>query len=253
MAEINKEQTSVPSPEVAQDISRRDRFRENIRSRNGDLNLDDDDAYYDYLDSQMNERDSYENALTNLRESIGDNPELAEMLVEASSQKNYAPITYLLRKVSKGEIDLDALREDPEYVDKFTEAQAESLKKRETQRKIEEEGQKNFESSIAMMKSIQKERGLTDEQVNEAMSKVYQIFDDLLVNKISSETFNAILDAMNYSDAVAEAHDAGKAEGLNTKVREQLRKPSAENRVGGSQPPVKDAPLPEKESSMFGL
>lgn len=234
---------AAAEPAAPAEPSRRDRFRQGISQRNADLNMDDEDAYYDYLDGQLSERDGYESKVNNLRDAMQGSPDFAEMLDDASQTEKYHPLMFLAKKLQSGEVTLDELQSG-DFGEQIAKAQEDGAKVREQQKQIEDERAKNFDASLELVRKVQQEKGLSDEQVTEALGKMYQIMDDLIVNKVSEETFNAIVNSMNYDQAVADAKDEGRAEGMNTKVRDKLRSmPKPNERTGGAQ--AQAAPKPQ--------
>lgn len=243
-------QTAAPEePSAPSEPSRRDRFRQGISNRKADLDMDDENAYYDYLDSQLSERDGYESKVNNLRDAMQGSPDFAEMLDDASQTEKYHPLMFLAKKLQSGEVTLEELQSG-DFGDQIAKAQEDGAKVREQQKQIEAERAKNFDASLELVRKVQQEKGLSDDQVTEALGKMYQIMDDLIVNKVSEETFNAIVNSMNFEQAVSDARDEGRAEGMNTKVRDQLRRmPKSNERTGGAQ--AQAAPKPQAKKKAY--
>lgn len=255
------ETAEAPAEAAPSTPSAKDNFRNRFSQKYSDVNMDDEEAYYGKANQMMDEYDDQQTKLDNVRNAVGSSEDFQDLLAELAEwntehpDQPYSIMHYLAKKVQQGELDLDELSNNPDYADKIAEAQAKKTKDADEQKALEEEGSKNFEESIAMMQRVRDERGLTDEQVNSAMEKVYAIYDDLSKNLITEENFCAILDAQNYDTAVADARDEGKAEGLNTKVTDKLRKmPKTSERAGGSQSPMAEQkPEAGSGANMFGL
>ena len=239
--------------------------RDNFRNRFGGQfaegeDMDDEDTYYGKANQYMDEYEGMQNNLNNVRNAVGNSEDFQEMLAELSEwneehpDQPYSIMHFIAKKVRQGELDLDELQNNPDYADQIAEAQAQRTKDADEKKALEEEGAKNFDESIAMMKRVADERGLTPEQVNSAMEKLYGIFDNLGVNKITEEDFNAILDAQNYGDDVAQAREEGKAEGVNTKVTDRLRHMPSSGERGGRQTARTSEVKPEQsQQNMFGI
>lgn len=257
------EPADAPQPAEAapQAPSARDNFRNRFSQKYSDVDMDDEDAYYGKANELMDEYDSQQQKLDAVRNAVGSSEDFQDMLAELSEWNSehpdqpYSIMHYIAKKVSQGELDLDELSNNPEYANQIAEAEAKKTKDADEKKAIEEEGAKNFEESIAMMQRVRDERGLSTEQVNAAMEKVYAIYDDLRKNLLTEDNFKAILDAQNYESDVEAAREEGKAEGVNTKVTDKLRKmPKTSERAGGSQAAMAEQkPVAENKPNMFGL
>lgn len=241
--------------------SKRDTFRKGFYEANADLDPEDEDAYYDRASQYMDEHKQYADALGNVRNAIGSSEDFQDLLTSLAEHNQEHPDEpwsldhFIIDKVRRGEIDLEELAQNEEYANAVTQNKEQKTKDEAEKKLLEEEGEQNYQDSIAMMMRVRDERGLSNDQVNKAMDLAYQIHDELRINKLSEDTFNKILDSLSYSDDVETARQEGEAKGVNRKVRENFRKmPATAERTGGSQSAI---PEPEKEtknqSSMFGL
>jgi len=253
--------TALQQPDNSESVpSAKDNFRNRFSQKYSDVNMDDEEAYYGKANEMMDQYEGYETNLNNVRQAVGSSEDFQEMLAELSEwntehpDQPYSIMHFIAKKVRQGELDLDELKNNPDYADQIAEAQAKKTKDADEKKALEEEGTKNFEESIAMMQRVRDERGLTNDQVNSAMERLYGIYDDLGVNKISEESFNAILDAMNYDTAVADARQEGETAGVNKRVTDRLRKmPKTAERTGGVQSPLAENKPETNQQNMFGL
>ena len=92
--------------------SNRDRFRERYAKRYPDVNMDDEEAYYDRANSLMDEYEGYENNSRQMREQLAKSPAFAEMMVAARGQEDFDPVVWMVQ--NRG-LDLQALQDDPDY------------------------------------------------------------------------------------------------------------------------------------------
>lgn len=229
--------------------SRRDAFRERVSKRYPDLNMDDEDAYYEQMGKTMDEYEGYENNSRRLREAMERSPEMAKMLVAAQGQDNFDPIAYLFENANA---DILALAEDPEGAKKFGELRSQQLSRQAEGEEIKKSVEDNMPSSIEAVTSKAQELGLSDEQTQEIVGQMFQVMDDLVHGKIDPEIFAMMAKGKDYDNAVEQARDEGKAEGLNTKVTDKLR--TLENKqehVSGVQTPMKTAAPKKKVHNMF--
>ena len=218
--------------------SKREAFRRRMAEREPNLNLDDEDAYYDYMDNMVTEYDDYRTSSEAMRKNMEHSPALAEMFMAAQNQKEFDPILWMIRH--KG-LDLDALRDDPEYAEKVTEAHNEWLAKRAKADEINEQAAANMPKSIDAIQAKAAEMGLTDEQANEIVLEIYQMGNDLTLGIIPVNIFEMLAKGKTRDADVEMAREEGIAEGLNTKVDDKLRKLNKTNeQVRGRQMPVRE-------------
>ena len=221
-----------------QQKSKRDAFRDRFSLRNPDLDMNNEDAYYDAAGKMMDEYEGYEKDAGRIRDSIGRSPAMAEMMIAARDTDGFDPLIWM---IEQGGLDLDALRDDPEYSKKLGEAREKHLAIMAKQADIDNQVAENMPKTVEMVKRKQQELGLTDEQANEIVAGIYKQMDDLIVGIISPEMFEAQVKAMNYDQAVNDAHDEGVAQGLQTRVTDKLRTfDNNKERIGGRQAPMKE-------------
>jgi hypothetical protein len=131
-------------------------------------------------------------------------------------------------------------------------AQSDWLEKKTKSEELDAQAKANFPASMEAIKAKAEALGLTDEQAQEVIDDMYTIFDDMLVGKVSTDLFEMLAKGKNYDTAVAEAREEGVAEGLDTKVKETLRKmPKQSERNGGRQTAIKERTPMKNEDNMF--
>ena len=224
-------------------------FRRRMAEREPKLNLDDEDAYYGYMDNMVTEYDEYRTSSDAMRKNMDHSPAMAEMFMAARSEENFDPVLWMIR--NKG-LDLDALRDDPEYAEKITEAHNEWLAKRAKADEINEQAAVNMPKSIEAIQAKAAEMGLTDEQADEIVGEIYQMGNDLTLGIIPVNIFEMLAKGKTRDADVEMAREEGVAEGLNTKVTDKLRTmPKTNEQVRGRQMPVREAKPKEEEKHMF--
>lgn len=223
--------------------TKREAFRRRMAEREPDLNLDDEDAYYGYMDDMVTEYDEYRTSSDAMRKNMDHSPALAEMFMAAREEESFDPVLWMVR--NKG-LDLDALRDDPDYAEKVTEAHNEWLAKRAKSDEINEQAAANIPKSIEAIKVKASEMGLSDEQTEEIMDEIYQMGDNLVLGIIPVNIFEMLAKGKTRDADVETAREEGIAEGLNTKVTDKLRTmPKTTEQVRGRQMPVRE-PKPKK-------
>lgn len=219
--------------------TKREAFRERMAQRKPDLNLDDEDAYYDYMGNVMDEYDTYRESSEIMRRNLEQSPALTDLLTAARGNKDFDLVVWLVEYEG---LDLDALRDDPEYMVKLTEARnkqlAQRAKKEETDKQIEE----NIPKSIEALHAKKAELGLSDEQASSILAEIFQMGSDLELGIVPIRIFELMAKGMTRDADVEMAREEGVAEGLNTKVTDKLRKmPKTTEQIGGRQMPTKEA------------
>ena len=228
--------------------TKREAFLRRMAERVPNLNLDDEDAYYGYMDNMVTEYDEYRTSSDAMRKNMDHSPALAEMFMAAREEESFDPVLWMVR--NKG-LDLDALRDDPEYAEKVTEAHNEWLAKRAKADEINEQAAANMPKSIEAIQAKAAELGLTDEQADEIVGEIYQMGNDLTLGIIPVNIFEMLAKGKTYDKDIEEAREVGIAEGLETKVTDKLRKmPKTNEQVRGRQMPVREG-KPKKEVENF--
>lgn len=200
--------------------SNRDRFRERYAKRYPDVNMDDEEAYYDRANSLMDEYEGYENNSRQMREQLAKSPAFAEMMVAARGQEDFDPVVWMVQ--NRG-LDLQALQDDPDYAKKLADAHSEHLKWLSKQKDIYEKTQENAPKSYEVVLAKAQEMGLSKEQAQEVVDNMYQIMEDLSVGKIDPSIFEIMAKGLNYNADLEAARAEGEAEGLSRKVDDKLR------------------------------
>lgn len=229
--------------------SKRDAFRGRISQRYPDLNMEDEDAYYDRMNATMDEYEGYESNSKRLRESMERSPAMAEMMMAARDQEDFDPVVWMV--MNKG-LDLQALQDDPEYAEKLAQAHADYLANNSKGAEIEAAMQENMPKSVETVRAKAQEMGISDEQAEEIVGKMYQNMDDLVHGIISPEIFELFAKGQSYDGDVTAAREEGMAQGLNQKVDDKLRTlERSQEHIPGAQTPVKPALPKKKHNNMF--
>lgn len=248
--DVRKEATDARTAAENAAPSKRDLFRERMGKRYPDLNMDDEDAYYDQMGKAFDEYEGYENNSHKLVERMKASPAFRDMIIAAGQQDDFDPIIYLTEQ--RG-LDLGALSDDPEYANKLAEAHSKYLEKEAKNKEIDDAMAKNMPTSIDAIKAKASELGLSDEQTQEIVGKMYQSMDDMVHGILDPEYFALLAKGTTHDEDVNKAHDEGLATGLNKKVDDKLRTlESKQERVSGRQAPIKrPEPKQKRVRNMF--
>lgn len=230
-------------------MTKRDAFRKRISERAPELNMEDEDAYYGYMDDMVTEYDDYRKSSDAMRQRLEKSPALMEMLMAAEGKEDFNPVVWLVE--NKG-LDIAALNDDPEYAKVLDAAHKKWLDKVSESEEIERLATENMPKSIDTINAKAKEMGLSDEQSNEVVMAIYQMANDLIRGVIPVNVFEMLAKGLTRDADVEMAREEGIAEGLNTKVNDTLRRmPKTTEQVGGRQTPTREAKPKKEEKHMF--
>ena len=244
MAEENKEEKK----EEKKELSKRDAFRQRFAKSNPDLNMDDEDAYYTAAGLMMDDYEGLKTKSDRLRENIGRSPAFQEMVLASRDQDNFDPVLWM---VQSGQLDLDALKDDPDYAAKLAEARTKYLDGLASGKKLAEEQEANMPASIEAIQAKATEMALDEAKTEEIVGKIFGLADDIIRGKIPVDVFEMLAKGAGYDQAVEEARAEGKAEGLNQKVDDKLRHLNAPAGPTGRQTAVPEPPRDKKGKNPF--
>ncbi len=196
--------------------TKRDLLLERMREKYPDKNFDDDEV----LSGQISDDyDSYDKELGELRDR---EKQISDMFTRDGRSAQFLldwkegadPFVELVRRFGPEALqDPDKLAEaSKEYADKVTEAA-----------KYEEQYNANMDETLATLDGLQKDEGLTDEDIDKAMAFLVGIMKDGLLGKFTPESIHMALNAINHDNDVDNAMQEGEVKGKNTKISEKLR------------------------------
>lgn len=203
--------------------SKRDALRDRLRKKYPDKNFDDDEVLagqisddYDATDKELGE---YRERERQLGEMFDSDPRSAVVLQDLKNGKNI--VTSLVNKFG---MDFLEYMDDPEHQEELAQAQKEYLERVANEKKLEDDYQKNLESSLDAIDKAQEENGWDDDYVNNGFKKVFDIVNDAINGKISPDTIRLLNDGDSHDDDVAKAVEEGEVRGRNAKITNTLRK-----------------------------
>lgn len=241
-------ETTVEEPVAPAEPSKRDKFRTRVSQRYTDLNMDDEDAYYDQMGSMMDEYEGYEKNSQRLRDSMSKTPAFAEMLLAARDQDDFDPVAWMVQE--RG-LDLQEAMDDPEYAKKIAAAHEEYLAKQAKGKEIQDEMLANLPGTLDATRSALEEAGFGD-KYDEIIGNIFQLADDITMGKWDPQIAVQLAKGGNYDTDVTTAREEGRANGLNTKVDDKLRTLNRkQERVPGTQTPAKPKEPKKPSNNMF--
>ena len=248
------EPTTQPETTESAEPTARERFRSRIAEDYPDLDIDDEDAYYNAANDRYDELQSFRTNTQNFRDALDLDAEergtFNEMILAASKQKDFDPVIWL---VENGGLDIDALRDDPDYARKLGEARKKYLDQISDGTKIEKEFEANAPASIEAINQYCQENGIDDDTKTNAIGRMYDLIDNLMVGKMPVELFQLVVNGVSHDEDVDYAREAGKAEGRQTKVSDKVRKLKKSDTVAPTQKAAAANEDSGRNSNMFGL
>lgn len=203
--------------------SKRDQHLERLRKKYPDKKFEDDEEIYGQISDDY---DTYETELDDLRgreKSLSDmfaaDPRSAQFLTDMHNGTD--PVLGLVRNFG---VEIKDVLDDPEMQDKIAEANKDYVERVANSKKLDEEYEKNMDTTLETLRQFQSERGMTDEQIDQVVTFLLGVVRDGVMGKFSTETLDMACKALNYDADVAAAGEEGEIAGRNTKITEKLRK-----------------------------
>ena len=214
-------------------LSARETYRNRIKEDYPDLDMDDEDAYYEAANSRYDDYKNMREGLKNLNGMIDKNALFREMMVAASKGgEDWNPFKWAVEEEG---LDLKALVDDPEYADTFAEAQRKHLQTVANGEAMKKEAADNYAKSVEAIDAWAKENGISDEQKNDAWVKVEQMLNDANVGKVPVDVFALLVNGGKHDADVAAAAEQGYRDGLGKNVEDKLRRIPKPERSAGRQ------------------
>lgn len=203
-------------------IDYRGKLRERYGAKYPDKSYDDDDAivrqaYEDYeeYDSEMEAYRGRENALS---EMLATNPKSANFLISMKDGKD--PVVALIEEF--GDEFKEAL-DDPSKLEEIAAAHQKFLDRVATDKKYEEEYNRNLEQSLKDLDEFVTSEGIEDDKIEEGMTLLKDIVSEYVLGKITPDTLKIIFRAISYENDIENAEKVAEVRGRNAKI-ETLKK-----------------------------
>ena len=205
--------------------TKRQLLNERLQGRYPDIDVNDDEAVFgrisDDYDQYDNDIAGYQEREKAFADMFDKDPRSADFLM--NWREGGDPVVALVRNF--GTEITDAVN-DPERQEELAEANKEFVERVAKSKELEAEYQKNLAESLETIAAMQEEKGLTDEEVDNAMELLAGIYRDALVGKFTRDSIEKALMAIKHdADVAAAAHEA-EVRGKNATVEEKLRKPA---------------------------
>lgn len=205
--------------------SKRDLTLERMRNKYPEEQFDDDEQLFGRINDEY---DQYDSELAGYKEREGkfsdmftSDPRSARLMMEWKDGED--PAVALVRLYGQ---DIKEAIDDPERQEAIAAANKEYMERVAKERQYEEEYSANLAESLTLLEKVQQEKGLSDEQLDDAMAWFIGVAKDAMLGKFTPETIEIIIKAQNYDNDVAQAAEEGELRGKNAKIKETLRRPS---------------------------
>ena len=228
MAKEEKEvkQEGVPQEQATEQTapakSKRDMAQERLHTRYPDKSFDDDEAIYgqmlDDYDQEEQELSGYRDREKAFSDLFTSDPRSAKFLTEWKNGKN--PAVALVEMF--GDDFVDELK-DPDKQEELAKANKDFADRVAKEKQYEKEYTDNIAKSRDMIAQLQKDDGLSDEDIDRAMEYLVGVMKDGILGKFTKESVMMALKAQDYDADVAAAEEEGRVAGRNTKINEKLR------------------------------
>lgn len=242
MAEVN-EKNLVKDPQAPlQDMEQADEppkstpketYRGRYKEKHPDLDLDNEDAFYDQANKNLDELENYRESNDALGKAFDETPLLGGLVMAAKNGEN--PFVYLAENIGP-DMDVRELANNPDFSKKMGEALQKFMDKQKQGLQARKEQGENVAKSFETLKEIQKERGLSDEQCVKMAKDFFGEVDEdgnpvgkeswmQLASKgvVTKDMWDALFNARNYASDIAAAEERARASALNEKIQNPLR------------------------------
>jgi len=202
--------------------SKRELVRGRLSGKHPDSDFGDEEVFfgqinddYDDYEGRLADYEKREQALSDLFTA---DPRSAAFLTDW--RRGGDPVMSLIRTFGT---DIREALDDPEQQEAIAEANKEYLTRVAENKKLEEEYQKNIRTSLATLDKVQAENGLSDDDVDGALSLLLGIVRDGIVGKFTPESIDLAMKAIHHDRDVTVANEEGEMRGKNSKIVERLR------------------------------
>lgn len=212
--------------------SQRDSLSERLAAKYPEMDFGDEEVLFGRISDDYDDYDSQLSGYKEREQKFADmfsaDPRSAYFL--NNWREGGDPTVELVRMFGT---DIKDRLEDPEWQDKFAEANKEYVERVAKEKELEEQYQQNLVDTKATLDEFQQKNSLSNYQVDEVMAMLVQIATDAVVGKFSESSMDLALKALNYDGAVEEANLEGEVRGRNAKIDEQLRTRKAGDGTAG--------------------
>jgi hypothetical protein len=243
--EAQAQGTAATQPTEQPARPNRDRYAAMFREDNPDVDFEDKEARYERMTKDRDNYRKLHESGKKLSGILNKHRWIGAMLMD--DEEN--PLVWM----QKNGIDIRAALDDPEVMQKVTDAFNEWTQKQADGEAAEAAKDAAIEQSVAALDAVQQEFGLSDEQRNRLFEHFWDdIFLPAFAGEVSKDTWVALMHAMNYDTDMQNAREEAAMQARNEKHANRLKTfddgqtPPPSFSQGSSRP----APKREKKESL---
>ncbi len=231
MAENTKKKEGQEAAEGQQPTAR-ERYRSRYQAAHPDMNLDDEDAFYEQANSNLDELENFRESNRQLGEAMDKTPLLGGLVLAAKEGEN--PFVYLAENIGP-DMDIRELANNPDFGKQMGDALGKFQESLAADAKRKEEIGTNMQQSFDALKQLQQEKNLSNEDAIALVKKLFGetdengeqtdpgIIGNAAMGIVPKEVWEAVLKAQNYDSDIASAADKARATAMNERMQNGLR------------------------------
>ena len=230
-------------------MNQKETFLKRFSERYGDLDLENEENYYERANALMDDYERYESATKNLIESIDGNEAFMQMLTEACTQDDFDPVVWM---VEQRGLDLQEAMENPDYAEVIAQAHSKYLEEEAKSRAIDEEMRRNLPASLEAIDQKAAELGIDEATKNACVASLWELGEQMVKGVLPTDMFELVVKGRDHDRQLQEAFERGREEGLNIRIDEHLRQVRyTPEDVGATQTPLPTTPRRPKTKNPF--
>ena len=224
---------------------RKDQVLSRLRSKYPDKKYEDDEEVFGDIEDGYSELENKHKSLLDENGKIAkqfvDNPSFAAFFSAMMEGKN--PAIAFVENFGKDALDMT---DDPETLQQLMDADASYKEKSSAGKKIAEEQKTNLENSQVAFDAFQKERSLSDEEMNGFIDEISNRASNVFMGIYTPESLLEYWDMIHQGENLAAAEAVGEVKGKNAKFTVAKKKttipqgipPMVNSGNGGSEKPI---------------
>ena len=225
MAEIKKKTevdvngTPAVEAEQVQEVParpNRDKYASMWAEDNPDVDFEDKEARYERMSQDRDELRNLRNSGKKLSGILNKHRWLGAMLMD--DEEN--PLVWM----AKNGIDIKAAMDDPEVMQKVTDAFGEWTQKQAEGEAAEAAKDEAIARSVEELDALQAETGISDEQKNRMFEYFWdEVWLPAFSGQVSKDVWTAVMHAMNYDQDMANAREEAAIQARNEKFSNKVK------------------------------
>lgn len=203
-------------------------LRQRTSKRHEGQQFGSDDDYYRQMRADADEDDAY---MQQYRENEGmvnelfaSDPRAADFWSQWKQHPDRNPIAYMIRVYG-----VDGLKEElenPDFADRFEEANKEYLDRIAEGKNYADQLQANLDKSLDVIEAWGQKNGLSTEEADKVAEQVFERYKRIHLGELTEDDLDWVYKAQNHDADVENAGREGEIRGRNQRIQEKLRQGS---------------------------